>query len=231
VRSIWLSTTVVLGLACILLARPATSADDEFENIFDGNSLDGWRGKSQFWSVREGAITGETTDQHPTDGNTFLIFNGNVADFELRLKVKILSGNSGVQFRSVDMGNFVVHGYQTDIDSTEKYLGDLYEEGGRGILAKGGQKVKIGEDGSKAVVGKTHERQEIASVVRWRDWNDYHVVAKGNRLVQEINGLQTVDLIDNQHDKARAEGILALQLHAGPPMLVQFRDIQLKRLR
>jgi hypothetical protein len=228
-RSTWLSKVVILSF--MPLASSVALADGGFEYIFDGKSLDGWFGKSQFWSVRDGAITGETTDKNPTDGNTFLIFRSNVADFELRLKVKILGGNSGIQFRSVNRGGFVVHGYQTDIDSTEKYLGDLYDEGGRGVLAKAGDKVEIGEDGRKVIVGKTHDRHEIAAVVRWGDWNDYHVIARGNRLVQEINGLQTIDVLDKEQDKARMEGILALQLHAGNPMLVQFKDIQLKRLR
>lgn len=230
VRIIWLATAFILNLVCVPSASTIADAGEGFETIFDGQSLAGWRGKRQFWSVRDGAITGETTEKNPTEGNTFLIFKSKVADFELRLKVKILSGNSGIQFRSLDMGNFVVHGYQTDIDSTEKYLGDLYEEGGRGLLARGGEKVEIGEDGNKVIVGKIHDQHEIGTAVRWQDWNDYHVIAKGNRIVQEINGLQTVDVIDNERKKARLEGILALQLHAGSPMLVQFKDIQLKRL-
>jgi 3-keto-disaccharide hydrolase len=230
-RIIWLSTAFLLNLVCVPPASTMAHAGDGFETIFDGRSLAGWRGKSQFWSVRDGAITGETTMENPTKGNTFLIFTSDVADFELRLKVKILSGNSGIQFRSVDVGDFVVHGYQTDIDSTEKYLGDLYEEGGRGLLARGGEKVEISEDGNKIVVGKTHDLHEIGTAIRWQDWNDYHVIAKGNRVVQEINGLQTVDVIDKERKKARLEGILALQLHAGSPMLVQFKDIQLKPLK
>jgi 3-keto-disaccharide hydrolase len=231
VRLISLTTAVVLVLVGTLLASRAADTEDGFKSIFDGKSLDGWRGKERFWSVRDGSITGQTTDKNPTDGNTFLIFRDVVADFELRLKVKILSGNSGVQFRSVDVGNFVVHGYQTDIDSTEKYLGDLYEEGGRGILAKGGEKVEISEDGNKVVVGKINNLSEIAAAVQWQDWNDYHVIAMGNQFVQEINGVQTVDVVDKEQRKARVEGILALQLHAGPPMLVQFKDIRIKTLR
>ena|ERR1700738_506403 len=124
------------------------------------------------------------------------------------------------------MGDFVVHGYQAVIDSTETYLGDLYDEGGRGPLAKGGEKVEIGEDGDKAVVGKTNDRQEIARAVRCEDWNG--VIAMVNRFAQEIDGLQTVEIVDREQSKARAEGILALQLHAGVPMLAQFKDIQLK---
>lgn len=230
-RSIWLPAALALGLVCTALASSVADPDDGFENIFDGKSLDGWRGKSPFWSVRDAAITGETTEKNPTEGNTFLIFKNNVADFELRLKVKILNGNSGIQFRSVDVGNFVVHGYQTDIDSTVKYLGDLYEEGGRGVLAKGGNRVEIREDGSNVVVGKNHQIDTISAAVRWQDWNEYRVIARGNRIVQEINGLQTAEVVDKEQNKARTEGILALQLHAGPPMLVQFKDIQIKTLK
>jgi hypothetical protein len=216
VRAIGLSAALILSLICAPAASPTAGTDDGFEEIFDGKSLNGWSGKSQFWSIRDGAITGQTTDQNPTDSNTFLIFRNNVADFELRWKVKISSGNSGVQYRSIEMNDFVVHGYQADIDPTERYLGD---------------KVEIGEDGNNVVVGKTNDPQKIARAVRWGDWNDYRVTAMGNRFVQEINGLQTVDVIDKENGKARAEGVLALQLHAGPPMLVQFKEIQLKRLK
>lgn len=226
---IWLALAGVCGPACILLTGCGPS-DEKLESIFDGKSLQGWRGNAQFWSVREGAITGETTERTPTEGNTFLIYGNVVADFELRLKVRIIGGNSGIQFRSADRGNFVVHGYQTDISSTEEFLGDLYEEGGRGVLAKGGEKVEIRQDGKK-VVDKIRGRSEIATAVRWQDWNDYRLVAKGDRIVQEINGVVTADVVDKEEHKARADGILALQLHAGPPMLVQFKDIQLRRLK
>jgi len=221
--------------AALFFASPITSraadSDEGFTPIFDGRSLDGWHGKSQFWSVRDGAITGETTEENPTDGNTFLIFREPAADFELRLKVRIVSGNSGIQYRSIDMGNSVVHGYQADVDATDQFLGDLYEEGGRGSLAKGCDKIAIAEDGSKVVTGKTCEPGELAKALRPRDWNDYRVIAKADRLVQEINGVVAVDVIDKERNKARAEGVLALQLHAGMPMLVQFRDIRLKMLK
>lgn len=219
--------------AALFFALPITSrADDKgFTPIFDGRSLDGWRGKSQFWSVRDGAITGETTKENPTDGNTFLIFQKLVADFELRLQIRIVSGNSGIQYRSIDLGNSVVHGYQADVDATDQFLGDLYEEGGRGSLAKGCDKIEIAEDGTKAVTGKTCEPSELAKALRRDDWNDYRVTAKADRLVQEINGVVTIDVIDRERNKARTVGVLALQLHAGMPMLVQFRDIRLKMLK
>ena len=226
------------SLMALLLVLPfapwvsvAKGEDGGFVSVFDGMTLTGWNGKPEFWSVRDEAITGETTPEKPTDGNTFLIFKDEIGDFEFRVKVRILSGNSGIQFRSIDKGNFVVHGYQTDVDSADKYMGDLYEEGGRGVLAKGGDKVSIGMNGDKTIVGKFSDRRDIAAAIKPLDWNEYVVIAKGNRIIQKVNGVNTVDLIDNEEGKARAKGVLAFQLHAGPPMRVQFKDIRIKHLR
>jgi hypothetical protein len=161
-RRVWLSLPLFIALACPPSAVGSATIDCGFATIFDGKTLDGWSGKNKFWSVRDGAITGETTEANPTKGNTFLIFKDEVSDFELRLKVKILSGNSGIQYRSIDVGNSEVHGYQADVDSTEKYLGDLYDEGGsRGILAKGGEKVAIGVDGKKSLIGAMERLERL----------------------------------------------------------------------
>lgn len=222
--------TTFLAIAA-LLAGVAT-ADDGFVKIFDGKTLDGWKGNDKFWSVKDGAITGQTTAENPTQGNTFLIWQGGeVGDFELRLKFRIESGNSGIQYRSVDKGNHVVNGYQADIDSGLTYMGILYEEGGRGILALRGKKVEITDSGEKKELGATVPEKEILDSIKKGDWNEYVVIAKGNQIIQKINGHTTVELTDNQTDKAKASGILALQLHAGPPMFVQFKDIELKKLK
>jgi hypothetical protein len=230
------TTLIYAALAVVLVAGfVGISAGDEkdgFKSIFNGKSLEGWSGNEKFWSVKDGSITGQTTAENPTQGNTFLIWKaGEVKDFELRLKFKIVGGNSGIQYRSVDKGNHVVNGYQADIDSGETYIGILYEEGGRGILAQRGDKVTIGADGKKEVTGKTGESKEIAAAVKKEDWNEYVVIAQGNHLVQKINGHTTVDVTDSESGKAKASGILALQLHAGPPMTVQFKEIQFKELK
>lgn len=202
------------------------------KTLFDGKTLEGWKGKQEFWSVKDGAITGQTTPENPTKGNTFLIWQGgDVKDFELKLKFKIVGGNSGIQYRSSNLGDFVVGGYQGDIEAGDRYIGILYEEKGRGILAERGNKVVIHPDGKKEVVGKTGDPKEIADSVKKEDWNEFEVIAKGNHLIQKINGHVTVDVTDNQSDKAKEAGILALQLHAGPPMTIQFKDIQLKELK
>ena len=223
----------MVGLALLLTAAPAAdNGGDGFVCLFDGKTLDGWEGKSQFWSVRDGTITGQTTAENPTKGNTFIIWRGGkVADFELRLKFRMEGGNSGIQYRSTELDNFVVGGYQADFDAGNNYTGILYEERGRGILVPRCKKLVVGEDGSKEVVGSTCDEKDLVASLKKGDWNEYVVIAQGNHLIQKINGFTTVDVTDKQKEKSRAEGILALQLHAGPPMLVQFKDIQLKQLK
>ena len=232
-----MKTTMLLAAVTMALVGgfagiSAGEEQDGFKPLFDGKTLEGWSGNEKFWSVKDGAITGQTTAENPTQGNTFLIWKGGeVKDFHLYLKFKIVGGNSGIQYRSTDKGNHVVHGYQADIDSGETYIGILYEEGGRGILAQRGEKVVIGADGKKEVTGKLGDSKEIAAAVKKEDWNVYYIHAKGNLLVQTINDHTTVHVIDNESGKAKASGILALQLHAGPPMTVQFKEILLRELK
>ncbi|MHA3769928.1 3-keto-disaccharide hydrolase [Verrucomicrobiota bacterium sgz303538] len=206
--------------------------------LFNGRSLDGWNGLPDFWSVKDGAITGQTTAEKPTQGNTFLVWQGGeVGDFELHFKYKIKGGNSGVQYRSklIDRPKFVVSGYQADFEAGKTYSGILYEEKARGILAQRGQKtvVKEGEDPKKPkieVVGEVGKSDEIQAAIKPEDWNDYVIIAKGNHLQHFINGKQTVDVVDETGVGAK-KGILALQVHAGPPMMVQFKDMTLKELK
>src|SRR5688572_12420736 len=205
------------------------------QNPFNGKDLTGWEGNPAFWSVKDGTITGQTTKENPTKGNTFLIYtNGTVDDFELRLSYKIVGGNSGIQYRSkvTNPKNWVVGGYQGDFEAGKTYSGILYEELGRGILAKRGEKVVIKEDtGKPEVVGSLGKSEDIQKKIKNEDWNDYVIIAKGNHLQHFINGTQTVDVIDEQKSKAAKSGILALQLHAGPPMTVQFKDVRIKPLK
>lgn len=224
---------VLLALTCAgaLSIGSRAAQEGEFKSIFNGKDLSGWEGKPQFWSVRDGAITGQTTKENPTRGNTFLIWrDGKVDDFELRLKFRIVGGNSGIQYRSKELDDLVVGGYQADFETGKRYSGILYEERGRGILAERGQKVVIQEGGDKEVVGSVGKSEEIQASIKPEQWNDYTIIARGNHLVHKINGLTTIDVVDNQKDKRAMSGILALQLHAGPPMTVQFKDIELKRL-
>ena len=221
-------------LALLALASTAVAED---KNLFNGKDLTGWKGLD-FWSVEDGCITGRTTKEKPTKGNTFLVWQGGeVGDFEFTFKYKIVGGNSGVQYRSkvVDEKAFVVSGYQADFEAGKTYSGILYEEKGRGILAQRGQKtvIKDGEKPGKAkveVTGEVGKSAEIQAKIKAEDWNEYRIVAQGGNLQHFINGVQTVDVTDQTAVGAK-KGILALQLHAGPAMVVQFKDLVLKETK
>jgi hypothetical protein len=226
-----------LRTSLLALLALASSAVAEDKNLFNGKDLTGWKGLD-FWSVEDGCITGRTTKEKPTKGNTFLVWQGGeVGDFEFTFKYKIVGGNSGVQYRSkvVDEKAFVVSGYQADFEAGKTYSGILYEEKGRGILAQRGQKtvIKEGDKPGKAkveVAGEVGKSAEIQAKIKAEDWNEYRIVAQGGHLQHFINGVQTVDVTDQTAVGAK-KGILALQLHAGPAMVVQFKDLVLKETK
>lgn len=230
---------------CGALLVAATSllhaGDNEagFEPIFNGKDLAGWDGNPKLWSVRDGIITGQTTKENPAKGNTFLIWtNGTVGDFELHCSFKIVPGdeqgfaNSGIQYRSkvIDSTNWVVGGYQADMEAGPTYTGILYEERQRTLMAARGEKVVWDKDCNKQVVGSLGKSEEIQAAIKPREWNDYTIIAKGNHLQQWINGAQTIDVVDDCEAQRAMSGVIALQLHAGPPMTVQFQNIRLKKL-
>ena len=208
-----------------------------FVPIFNGKDLAGWDGDPRLWSVLNGVIRGETTTDKPAQGNTFLIWRGGkLRDFTLKLKFRIRDGNSGVQYRSQDLGNWRVSGYQSEVSNDRANpgigAGFLYHERGRGELAHIGEFVVIDSTGNRTVVGKVGDANALvqAGFYRNSDWNEFTITAHGNRLVHLVNGYQTIELIDNDPKSGAREGILALQIHAGPPMLVEFKDLQLRVL-
>jgi hypothetical protein len=230
----------VLGLVTGALAGEPDA--DGFVSIFDGKTLEGWDGNPDFWIIKDGAIHGETTKEKPTRGNTFCIWRGGMLeDFELLITFRINSGNSGIQYRSLDLGKWVVSGYQAEVCNQKGKVGFLYHEKGRGRLVLVGQKVEIAADGKKSVVGTLGDRLELTKDYKAKDWNTYRIVAKGDHLQHYLNGVQTIDLVDKQLDDPKAKkpnrkagrlkGILALQIHAGAPMWVEFKDIKLKTLK
>lgn len=224
--------------------------------LFNGTDLSGWDGDKRLWSVKDGAIRGQTTKENPTYGNTFLLYVGEQGrpvifkDFELRLSFRIESGNAGVQFRSshkpfqeTDRNKWVVAGYQAEVENTPGKVGFLYHESGRGGLVNVGEKVEIGEDGKPQVVGKLGDRDAIGKTYKKSDWNDYVIRCEGNRVRHWLNGIQTIELIDNDAEMGMGrdgkpnpylaqcrEGLIALQIHAGPPMWVEYKDIRIKEL-
>jgi type 1 glutamine amidotransferase len=226
-----ISAGTLLGL--VLLTGFNLSSRGETP-IFNGTNLDGWEGDSKFWRVEDGAIIGETTADNPTPNNTFLIWRrGEVDDFELKLRYRIASdqANAGIQFRSEDLGDHVVRGYQADIATEDWITGIIYEERGRGIVARRGQRVEVGDgQNSVRVLEEFGDSESMGEHIQSKDWNEYHIVAKGNHIFQHLNGHRMAEVIDLGERDARLSGILALQLHSGPPMRIEVKDIRLKRL-
>ena len=227
--------TLPLALS-LLFALPIVARADDWESLFNGKDLSGWKGKTELWAVKEGAITGYTKDGK-IGGNSFLVWDGKVKDFELKLKFKIVGGNSGIQYRSKNVGkpeDFVISGYQADIDSAGKrkqqFVGILYEEKGRGFLCNRGTKTWVDTNGTrfeKEVVNG----DELLKSIKEDDWNEYHITAMANHVKHQINGKTTAEVIDFQKDKRASEGLLAFQIHDGMgEMTVQFKDIQFKKL-
>jgi hypothetical protein len=206
-----------------------------FQPLFDGKTLNNWEGREGFWRVEDGCIVGETKEQFGGP-NTFLVYKGDApSDFELRFEYRMHGGNSGVQYRSklLDPKLFRVGGYQADFDAQNTFSGIVYDEagvaGGRAIMAERGTKVTYEKNGEKKVEKLPMSNQELGAAIKKGDWNQYVVIVKGDHLIHKINGNTTSEVIDHS-DKAVKSGIMALQLHAGPPMKVEFRNMRIKKL-
>ena len=225
-----------MGLAAFVFAGQAVAAEKGFEKIFDGKTLKGWNGNPKFWSVKDGAITGQTTKENPTKGNTFIIWEGKTGNFDLRLDYKIIGGNSGIQYRSFKADGpdeWRIGGYQADFEAGDTYSGICYGERFRGILSLRGKKttLTVGDDGKlKKEVEEFSKDADIAKVIKKEDWNSYRIVARNFNLTHYINDVKTTQVVDRDRKTRRADGLLALQLHAGPPMTVQFKNIRIKEL-
>ena len=204
-----------------------------FTPIFDGKSLAGWDGDPGFWRVENGAIVGQTgTDKQPKQ-NTFLIWRGgSPADFELKLEFKLTGFNSGIQFRSIELPDikWAMKGYQADMDGEQRYTGQIYEERGRGFLAMRGQFSYIPDGKKPGVVGTLGDPNELKSVIKSEDWNDLHLIARGNTIVQLLNGRVMSMLIDDDTTGRKMDGLIGIQVHLGPPMKIEARNIRLKKL-
>jgi hypothetical protein len=163
--------------------------------------------------------------------NTFLIWQGGpVGDFQLKLKVRLRNGNSGIQYRARQVKPWVVSGYQAEIENAAAQSGFLYEEQGRKFLALVGEKVEIDAAGKPVVTGQIADKKALVAqgYYKPREWNEYLISAKGNHLEHFLNGQKIVDVTDNDTAHRALQGLLALQIHVGPPMLVEFKDILLQ---
>lgn len=202
---------------------------DGFMRVFDGRSLRQWSGDTKYWSVKDGALTGTTDGSLKM--NRFITWkHSTIRNFDLRVKVRVTAGgNSGIQYRGTsrpDIGLDVVTGYQCDVvANVPKYNGMLYEERGRRILSHTGEKVIIDGEGRSWVVGQMPVKEFAPG-----EWHDFRVLVRGNHHQHWIDGHMTADLIDFDEAGRALEGVLAVQVHVGPAMTIQYKDFKIKHL-
>lgn len=237
------SRSVIEALGKLLPKAPGAGG---LQRLFDGASLGPWDGDPRLWRVEDGAIVGETTAERKAEEDTFLVYRGGeFGDFELRFRFKVEGYSSAVQYRSVETSKWKVHGYQADFEApchdqdgrkVDLCSGMLFEEGGRLSLAQRGQAVVVRSDPSQPhgvkveVLGSTGEAAALESAIRRDDWNEYIIIASGPQLTHLINGHVMAIARDEDREHRRSSGLLAFQLHAGPPMKIQLKDIRIRAL-
>jgi hypothetical protein len=237
VKSRWLTMSVVVFVAgsfAAISAQPVFAAESAFKKLFDGKTLRGWKAADMsYWSVEDGAITGKITEEHPLQENLYLIWEGGeLTDFELKLKSRVFGSkdiNNGFQFRSKELPNHDVAGYQVDNNLNTDWLVRLYDEHGRHDLARRGQRTVYDESG-KATSSEIPEATG-APWFKLEEWHEYHLICEGPRLTLKVDDRVVAEVFDNDPKQRDLSGILGLQLHTGPPTTVQFKDIQLKTLK
>jgi hypothetical protein len=215
-------------------------ADAGFRPIFDGKSLASWQGDPKYWRVENGCLVGEITPDTVLKQNSFIVWRGGTPkDFELKLEYRISArGNSGINYRSTEVVGqaWALRGYQADIDGHERnkpplrHTGQNYEERGRTFLARRGEMVRVDATGKPTVIGSVGESQALESALKSDDWNHVHIVARGHVLTHIFNGQVMSVVVDDDPANRRLDGLIGVQVHVGPPMKVEFRNIRLKQL-
>lgn len=212
---------------------PAAKTEAGFESIFDG-TLKNWEGDPTYWKVENGILVGEVTPETLLKQNSFIVWRGGeLADFELKLEYRVSAqGNSGINYRSIDVPGekYAMQGYQNDIDGRDQWSGQNYEERGRKFLAYRGQSVLLTPNQEPKVTRELGDRAELQAKVLKNDWNQVHIVAKGNLLQHFTNGVLMSEVLDEDAEKRRMSGLLGVQVHVGPPMKIEYRNIRVKRL-
>lgn len=228
----------------------AQKKEKGFVKIFDGKTLNGWEGDTKYWRVENGSLVGEITPETLLKTNSFIIWKGGEpGDFELKGSFKIAEkGNSGINYRSekvADVPN-ALRGYQADIDGAIRYTGQNYEERKRTTLGYRGEIVTVNNPTDKSpeafkanlknnawlgrtVTGSLGTSDELKAKIKFEDWNEFHIIAKGNRLQHYVNGVLMSDVTDNDTVNGKSKGYLGVQVHVGPPMKVEYKEIRIKQ--
>ncbi len=247
-----LLTVFFMGLTSCKSSPKTLDSSDGFYSIFNGENLSGWHGDATYWSVKNGILIGQVTPETILKRNSFVIYEKEQpTDFELKLEYRVSgSGNSGVNYRSEKIENlpFALRGYQSDIDGKNKYTGQNYEEKKRTTLAYMGEKVVI--EPMPAHIPPTNLRKnvkrnrwltrnvesslgakaELKASIKEGDWNTMHIIAKGNRMQHFVNGILMSDVTDLDTKNRSDKGFIGVQVHVGPPMKIEYKNIRLKHI-
>ena len=219
---------------------PVDSNDETgFISIFDGKSLDNWLGDPVYWNVKDGIMTGTVTPETLLKENSFIVWQGGTPrNFELKLEYRVSDkGNSGINYRSkyVETGlnnKFALSGYQCDIDGEGCCAGMNYEERGRTFLAMRGQTALIRTGEKPQIIGWIDSAESLwEESVKQNDWNEAHIIARDNVLIHIINGRVMSVVVDDDTEKRANSGYIGVQVHVGPPMTIEYKNIRLKELK
>ncbi|MCW5979058.1 MAG: DUF1080 domain-containing protein [Bryobacteraceae bacterium] len=226
--------TAAPGFCQAAFPEPIGGDEAGFQPIFDGKSLNGWEGDARLWRAEGGTLIGEITPATLLKQNSFLIWRGGVTrDFELKLEYRMSAeGNSGINYRSDEVPGvpLALRGYQADIDSKDQWTGQNYEERGRTFLALRGQMTRIEAGKKPRVIASLGDNDRLKSFIKQGDWNECHLIVRGNTLIHILNGQTMSIVIDDDGANRKMEGLLGLQVHVGPPMKIEFRNIRFKKL-
>jgi hypothetical protein len=245
----WLPT--LLGLVAALcmtssehyLLVQATDA----KSLFNGTDLEGWDGDPRFWRVQNGELIGETTETVKAEKNTFLIYRGGeFGDIDLQFKYQVTGQNSGIQYRSKELGKWSIGGYQSDFEAQhhksgeakiDKFSGMFFEEQGRMFMAQRGQSVIVRNNPDNAkkpkieVIGSVGSNEQLEKLIHRDGWNEMRVIARGFTFVHIINGQVMSSAIDEDVPNRTAKGLIAFQLHSGAPMKIQVKELTVRELK
>jgi hypothetical protein len=212
----------------------ATNDESGFVSIFNGKTLAGWAGDTNYWRVENGELIGEVTPTNLLKQNSFIVWHGGeTRDFELKVEYRISpKGNSGINYRSVMVTNgpWTMKGYQADIDGKNQYTGQNYEEKGRTFLALRGQVARQVDGQLPEIIGTLGNTNELLSVIKTNDWNEYHLIVSGNVMTHILNGRVMSVVVDEDTANRKFDGLLGVQVHVGPPMKIEYRNFRLKTL-
>lgn len=218
--------------------RPEPLPGDEpgFQSIFDGQSLNNWAGDHTYWRVENGTLVGEIKPDTLIKSNTFIIWQGGrPKDFELKLEFRISAeGNSGINYRSAVVpdlqtpaNQYAMRGYQCDIDGRKRYTGNNYEEKGRLFLGVRGQLTRVVGGRPPILMAQIGDNAEFGKLVT-DGWNSVHLIVRGNTMIHIVNGQVMTVVIDDDDANRPIDGLIGVQVHTGPPMKVEYRNIRIK---